>query len=272
MPAGAAPPPPRLSVGLLARSIPLRTWLSVLVVVVASLALPGRTLAQSPLEEQQRRQALVHYRAGQEALHAERFEEALAEFTAAIRLDPLLTLAHYGLGQTHMVLKRYTEAVRAFRGCREAFLEISNLSLRNAAQAEARRIEQIEALRQTIAVLRRDERQNETSIRRLEESVRDLERTRRGGGGEDVVVPAEVSFSLGSAYFRAGALADAEREYLAALKVKPRLGEAHSNLAVVYMLTDRLAEAEAEVAKAEKAGFKVNPALRADIEKRKRAR
>jgi tetratricopeptide (TPR) repeat protein len=248
----------------------LRIWLSVLVVVVASLALPGRTLAQSPLEEQQRQQALVHYRAGQDALQTEKFEEALSEFTAAVRLDPLLTLAHYGLGQTHMALKRYPDAVRAFQGCREAFLQVANLGLHNAAQAEARRTEQIQALRQTISVLQRNEERNQTAIRQLEERVRDLERPRRGS--EDFVVPAEVSFSLGSAYFRAGALADAEREYLATLKVKPKLGEAHSNLAVVYMLTDRLTEAETEIAKAEKAGFKVNPALRADIEKRKRAR
>jgi len=249
----------------------LRIWLSVLVVVVASLALPGRTLAQDPLEEQHRRQALVHYGAGQSALHSERFEEALSEFTAATGLDPLLTPAHYGLGQTYMALKRYPDAVRAFQGCRQAFLAIANLGLHNAAQAEARRTDQIQALRQTIAVLQRNEERNQTSIRQLEESVRDLERARRGGG-EDFVVPAEVSFSLGSAYFRAGALADAEREYLATLKVKPKLGEAHNNLAVVYMLTDRLPEAEAEIAKADKAGFKVNPALRADIEKRKRGR
>ena len=49
----------------------------------------------------------------------------------------------------------------------------------------------------------------------------------------------------------------------------PSLGEAHNNLAVVYMLTGRIREAEAAVEKAEAAGFRVNPQLKKDIKARK---
>ena len=77
------------------------------------------------------------------------------------------------------------------------------------------------------------------------------------------------SLALGSAYFRSDALPDAEREYRAAIEVDPKLGEAHNNLAVVYMQTGRHAEADAEIKVAEKAGFRVNPQLKEDSKKRR---
>ena len=50
-----------------------------------------------------------------------------------------------------------------------------------------------------------------------------------------------------------------------AIETKPSLGEAHNNLAVVYMLTMRKKEAENAVREAERAGFRVNPQLKEDI-------
>ena len=79
--------------------------------------------------------------------------------------------------------------------------------------------------------------------------------------------PAWISIALGSAYFRSGAMPDAEREYLAAIKADPKLGEAHNNLAVVYLLTQRYAEANGEIKAAEKSGFRVNPQLKEDLKK-----
>jgi Flp pilus assembly protein TadD len=86
----------------------------------------------------------------------------------------------------------------------------------------------------------------------------------------DSKAPAFVSLALGSAYFRFGKLEDAEREYKAALEVDPRAGEAHSNLAVVYLETGRYADAERAVVAAEKAGFTVHPQLKQDIDSRKK--
>jgi Flp pilus assembly protein TadD len=66
-----------------------------------------------------------------------------------------------------------------------------------------------------------------------------------------------------------GRLDDAEREYKAAVTSDGRLGEAHSNLAVVYLEQGRIADAERSVAAAEKAGFRVNPQLKDDIRARR---
>ena len=55
--------------------------------------------------------------------------------------------------------------------------------------------------------------------------------------------PPGLIFALGSAYFRSGRIADAEREYRAALDADPKLGEARVNLAVVLLMTGRPAAA-----------------------------
>jgi tetratricopeptide (TPR) repeat protein len=231
-------------------------------------AIAFRVHAAEPIDEKQRREATQHYRKGDEALRSERFEDAEREFRKAVELDPLMTLGHYGLGQSYMALKRYPDAVKAFQGCRDAFQSIATLGATDQAEMDRRRDQEIAGLRDSIAILQRNSRlenQNQNNIRQMEDRVRDLERQRKAGGAA-LEMPAEVPFSLGSAYFRTGALADAEREYGSALKINPKLGEAHNNLAVVYLLTDRAEPARKEVEAAEKAGFKVNPRLKQDIE------
>jgi Flp pilus assembly protein TadD len=79
--------------------------------------------------------------------------------------------------------------------------------------------------------------------------------------------PAELSLALGSAYFRSGDLVAAEREWKTAVSVNKRLGEAHNNLAALYAMTGRKAEAQQAVKNAERSGFRVNPNLKADIQR-----
>jgi len=50
----------------------------------------------------------------------------------------------------------------------------------------------------------------------------------------------------------------------------PKSGEAFSNLAVVYLETGRIDEADKAVKAAERVGFKVHPGLKDDISKRKK--
>lgn len=82
---------------------------------------------------------------------AERYEQAAVEFTKAIALDPLLTLAHYGLGQADMALKRYPSAIQAFIGCRDAYERIASMRQNNAAQMDGRRDDEIRELREYIS-------------------------------------------------------------------------------------------------------------------------
>ena len=62
---------------------------------------------------------------------------------------------------------------------------------------------------------------------------------------------------------------EAKAEYEEATRPNPKLGPAHNNLAVIYLLTGLPAEAETELSRAEKSGFPVNPHLKEDIKKAK---
>lgn len=160
--------------------------------------------------------------------------------------------------------------LRAYLACRDAFEKEAATNALDAVAADKRLDDQIRALRDNIAALqsgRVSTVNTNSSIQRLTDQVGDLEGRRHRSRGSVPPTPPGVSLALGSAYFRNQQLADAEREYKAALEVSPNLGEAHNNLGVVYMLTERLGAAAQEVALAEKAGFKVPPALKQDIEK-----
>jgi tetratricopeptide (TPR) repeat protein len=217
--------------------------------------------------EQDRREALQHYRSGQEFMSAEQFEKAAAEFGKSIEKDRLLTLAHYGLGQANMSLRRFASAIQAFTGCREAYRTLHGLAERDRVSVERQRDDEIRELRDTIRRMRAMSsagQRYDLRVAKVEARIQDLERQRSSQAGA-FVSPPEVSLALGSAYFRNNSLAEAEREWKDAVSVNPKLGEGHNNLAALYAMTGRKAEAEAAVKAAERAGFRVNPSLKDDI-------
>jgi tetratricopeptide (TPR) repeat protein len=197
--------------------------------------------AQDLLQQQRREEARRHYRAGEEYMRSEAFEEAAAEFKKATEKDPVFTRAFYGLGQARMALKQYAGAVVAYTSCRDLILREASIDGRARWQMDRQR---------------RDDRLNVMKDQ--------LGRENRGG----VQVPAEVSLGLGSAYFRLNQIHEAERYYRAALSVDGKLGEAHNNLAVIYMLTGRLEEAERAMKAAEMAGFTVKSQFKQDLKQR----
>src|SRR5262249_28974015 len=98
----------------------------------------------------------------------------------------------------------------------------------------------------------------------MEQQVQNLERSRASIEGP-FQPPAEVLLALGSALYHNGQVEEAEAEWLAAVEVNPKMGEAHNNLAVLFMRTGRLDAAEAEVRLAEKYGARVNPQFKKDL-------
>jgi tetratricopeptide (TPR) repeat protein len=232
-------------------------------------------LASSPLNQTQKREeAQQHFRAGQDRMHAEEFETAVREFKAAIALDPLLVLAHYDLGQSYMALKAYPAAVQAYRGCRDAVDQLNTLQQGDLVQRDRDIDDQIHELQDLIRRSRSEkgtERGNEHKTMMLEERIRVLEGVRGTGKDRHVQVPAELYLALGSAYYRQGALPEAEREYAEAVKVDGKLGPAHNNLAVIYMMSGRYKEARVALQKAEKNGYPVNPNLKRDLAAREAA-
>jgi tetratricopeptide (TPR) repeat protein len=242
-----------------------RTSLVALVLFVLAAPAAGAQLA----DDLSHVNALQHYRDGEALLHAEQFAAAAAEFEAAIKLDPLLTIAHYELGQSYMALRRYREAITAYLRCRGAFETLARLVAVNDFSADQRRDDEIRELNGSIEQIRSGRIKVATGrdvlIARLEHRIADLERMRQRGTGS-VEAPAELALALGSAYFRSGDSVSAERQWKVAVAANPRLGEAHNNLAALYAATGRKAQAQDAVKQAEKAGYRVNPRLKADIE------
>ena len=244
----------------------MRYLITPLLIILATAAIrAGQT-------DRDRNEALRHLRAGQEALEVEKFEEAEREFKTAIGLDPRLELAHHGLGRVYMATKRYVSAVDAFTSSRNVFQA-------NIADALGQRLadhrnldDQIRTLRDLRNGLQSGRvrtRNVASSLQRVDDEISQLETLRRRDPDRATPTPPYITVALGSAYFRTGAFADAEREWRLALAVDANIGEVHNNLAVVCMLTGRYDEAEREIQLAEKSGFRVSPAFKEELKAKK---
>ena len=212
-------------------------------------------------------EAVAEFRAGQELLSAEKFDEAVARFNKAVERDPLLSIAHYGLGQAYMNLRRFASAAKGYRDAIEAMRRLHALQQSNQFEVEKQRDDEIKELR---SMLNGGRGPGGLTAVRLGEHLRDLENQRTSMGGA-FRPPAELLLALGSANFRNGEREAAEANWKASLEVNPQYGEAHNNLAVIYMQTERFAEAEQEVRLAEKNGFRVNPQFKTDLKDRQKA-
>jgi tetratricopeptide (TPR) repeat protein len=239
--------------------------------LLGSMASPTAAAQTSPRDHVE---AMRHLRLGQAEMREERWAKAEAEFKVAVKLEPSLEMAHYGLGQVYMATKRYPAAVAAYLGCRDAWSANISASASNDLSAQRQIDDQIQALEEerTLAASGRVKPMLSAGPADLERRIADL-RMRRFHDDKGVPeTPTWISVALGSAYFRTGAMADAEREYRLAVEVDPKLGEAHNNLAVICMLTGRYAEAQLEIAAAEKSGVRVNPQFKEDLKKSQSAR
>ena len=208
-------------------------------------------------------------------MSSEQFEKAVVVFREAIRIEPTLMMAHYRLGQAHMALKQYTSAITAFKGAREAFAERSALALTESQENDIRVQDRIRDLQDKIRTNQEralpdgspEARERDRMVSLWEMETQNLQRSSRSTMPGTPPLPPGLPLALGSAYFRAGQLPEAEKEYRAALAIQPTLGEPRNNLAVVLLLTGRPAEASEQLKLAEKGGFKVAPGLKDDIEK-----
>jgi tetratricopeptide (TPR) repeat protein len=224
------------------------------------------------------RRVLIHYRLGWESVRSEAWEEAAKQFQQAIYLDKKFKLAYYGLGRADMGLKRFDAAAKAYEMCRDLYGAQAGEKFANALEADLTR--QDDQLQLKIAIDSLANRsKGQTAVEPLQiqqlkaQSQRiQLRRDEMRSLSIESTVPGFVSLALGSAYFRMQRFPDAEQSYKAAIENDPTAGEPHNNLAVLYMLTDRLEQASSEVKLAEKTGFRVNPQFKLDLEAKRKGK
>jgi tetratricopeptide (TPR) repeat protein len=240
--------------------------LSSAVVFAADFA-KASSARQAPASVQNRREAYQQYQRGQELLSSEQWDRAVEAFQAATKLDPNFTDAYYGLGKAYMGLQRFASAVQAYEACIDAARRIYSDRERDRSGTDQVITDQIRALRETVAAIRRQKTGNiENQVLQVEARIRELERSKSSMSGP-FEPPAEVLLSLGSAQFRNGNAGAAQQRWEEAVKVNSKLGEAWNNLAVIYLRSGRKTDAESAVRNAERNGFKVHPGLKDDIRK-----
>ena len=250
-------------------SIPSRRF--ALTVMSLALLAGAASGAQQPKnrESSARERAREPYVAGLDQMRNEDFAGARKSFEAAIGIEPAFELAHYMLGRVHLAQKEYAPAAAALIRARDLYVSHASRQFVDKQEAQRHRrdrLAEIDGLISNLQGVTPQTFQIREQIRQLEErkrQVQDLDRAK--DLTPDKIVPAFVSLSLGSAYFRSGQLPEAEQAYAAAVAADPKTGEAHNNLAVVYLQTGRYAQAMAAVRAAEKAGVKVHPELKAQI-------
>ena len=240
--------------------------------IILAVTLFGASLlaAQSAPDRQRAR---LQNRLAWESMRAEAWPEAARLFQEAINIDANYEYAYYGLGRANMAMKKYPDAIAALEKCRELYRAQAGRQFANSQEAQRYRRDRLMEIDEQIRQVQSMPQTMQTAdlLRQLQ-NVRREEQDRIQRGDNITIetrVPAYVSLSLGSAYFRSGKLADAEREYKATIASDPKSGEAHSNLAVVYLETGRYTEAERSVKEAERVGFRVHPQLKDELKRRR---
>jgi tetratricopeptide (TPR) repeat protein len=247
--------------------------------LVAALVIPCTLSAQGGTNASATAQlANRHYKQGWSAMHAESYDEAAREFQQAIDADPQFKYAYYSLGRAEMARHGFVRAIAAYTRCRELYLAEAGQQFTDKQAArrhlEDRILEEKAALQEATNQNPNINTQttNNLYIRELQAKINQLEQARDHNVNVsiDQTLPFFVPLALGAAYFRSGRMADAEREYKAAIAIQPNAGEAFQNLAVLYLVTERYADAERALAAAKKTGFKVNPALEQEVKEKKK--
>lgn len=202
-------------------------------------------------------------------------------FKKSVEAFPEFALGYYGLGRAYMQQKRFTEALTAYQRSESLFQAAGSDRVNAQLGLVLRRNYRDSEVAQQAGFNAADTRMTPSGPSRridpmqaeLANQMNVLQQAAQKDARSTVTgaVPPFLSLAMGSAYFRLNQLEDAERQYSRTVDADPKNGEAWNNLAVVYLLTERLDDAERAVKSAEKAGFRVNPNLKSDIKKKKKA-
>ncbi|MGQ0732610.1 MAG: tetratricopeptide repeat protein [Acidobacteriota bacterium] len=246
----------------------MRVWTAT--VLTALMLASASSSAQTRADWERAR---IQNQLGWEFMRAERWGEAALAFQRAIEIAPKYEYAHYGLGRALLAQKKYLDAIGVLETCRDLYGATAGRQFSSAQEAQQFRRDRLLELDEQIRLMQtgRQTAQSQDTVRQLQNARQMLQENIQRGSSMSIegTVPPWVLLSLGSAYFRAGRLPDAERAYKATIAADPKSGEAHNNLAVVFLETGRYAEAEASIRDARRAGFRVQPELEREIRRRK---
>src|SRR5215471_5589903 len=98
-------------------------------IVCSAAATAHQRIAKSATPEA--KEATRHYQQGWDAMHAERYSEAVTEFQKTIDFNPDFAEAYYSLGRAHMGTRDFTKAIVAYQKCREVYTTLGGKQFSN---------------------------------------------------------------------------------------------------------------------------------------------
>ena len=205
------------------RRSPMRTALFAALLTLAC----GSALAQRQTGAGARQTACAN-RLG---LHAEEaWTEAAKAFQQAIDIDRNYEGAYHGLGLASMRLKKYSEAIGAYLKCRDLYRAQAGKQFANRQDAQRYRQDRLTEIDEVIRQFQgAPDAGHPGSIAAAQSAATGhpgVHHAREQHDRSRTRCRPSSTLALGSAYFRTEQLADAEREYKAAIAADPKSGEA----------------------------------------------
>ncbi len=235
-----------------------------------------------PVEPADMRKAERHYNTGVQALVAGNYTKAREEFDKSLASAPGFPPALLGRGHVELAGKNFAEALRDYTAARDGYTAFGDTLQRFEMERYAKTQDEIRQLRDQQRELQNqargpgsEEGQTTTQInleRTIEQRIQSLEAVQMpttSGGNEP---PGDVYFHIGNALFRLERYDEARVEWETCARKSEKFPLVRNNLAVVYLKAGRIDDARRAVAEAESLGMTVNPALKAEIERRAAAR
>jgi tetratricopeptide (TPR) repeat protein len=198
-------------------------------------AAPGVVRAMSPEE----RQALAHTERGLNYFGAQKFEQAIKEYDAAIRIYPSLAAAHNNLGSVYFALTQYDAAVAAFQQAIKLDAQYGqayfNLALAYLKQGREQQAGDALTAATQAYVLTGDEHLKAGRLTEAETAYKEILRI------DPNYPPAH--YRLGLLNHAAARYAEAVEEYKLVLQVQPQDADAYAHLGDAYINLHKYAEA-----------------------------
>jgi Tfp pilus assembly protein PilF len=229
----------------------------VIAVLVLLLSAGVTSAAAQYANDLDRRLAVEQYHLGLEKMKAGAFEQAAAAFIRAIRHDKNQPLAYYALGQAYAARQRWDDAIQAYAGGISALRAAGRYAPEQYGVVDNRTDV---AFREARTVGNRSADPS-NALGRSASAVSVSDRIRNTGLQQGRSFEADFSLAIGTAFFHAGKLLEAENEWRYAVSLHPELGEAWNNLAALYAQTGHKAPALEALRAAQKAGHQVDAAL-----------
>src|SRR5690242_12019391 len=188
--------------------MPMRT---AVLAVAAAFAFSAGAAAQTKVPKSgtfEAKEANRHYQQGWEAIHGEKWSEAVLEFQKTIEIDPEFAEAYYSLGRAYMGERQFGKAIESYIKCRDVYKTMGGKHFSDELEAkrhiEDRMLEIQTAINQARSTGTAGTQTQQLYVRELQAKLTELRQAhdRSMNVSMDTSVPFYVSMSLGAAYFR----------------------------------------------------------------------